>query len=278
MKRTFLAKRNALLSRETFSPGLAALAFALVALLLRLAAPDAFYGAVAPALRLGDTMAAGSRAFVEGIGDAALLARRNEELVSQNRALLSENAALADKLAALEALVLGAAGSRASQLGVMAGVLARPPQSPYDTLIVAAGREDGVSAGMEAFGPGGVPLGVVTLAAQRFAQVTLFSAPGQVSGGWIGKAKLPLTITGEGGGVLAASVPLSAVVAEGDIVYLPGPGALPAGSVVRVDSDPSSPSLRLQIAPAANLFSLTWVLIRDVGLVDFSVATASPAL
>lgn len=270
MRRTSLAKRNALLSRQTLSPGLLATVFALLALLLRLTAPDAFYAAVAPMARLGDTLTSGSRTLVASFGDTARLAKRNEELEEQNRALLGANLGLTERLAALDSLV------GAPESGMAAGVLMRPPQSPYDTLIVAAGREEGVVPGMEVFGQGGVPLGIVTLVARRSAQVTLFSAPGVTTGGWIGPKKLPLTLVGEGGGVLAAYLAKAADIAEGDVVYLPGPGALPAGRVARVDSDPSFSQVRLQIVPATNPFSLTWVVIRDIGTVDFRSATAPP--
>ena len=36
--------------------------------------------------------------------------------------------------------------------GILAGVVARPPESPYDTLVLAAGKNAGVTLGMEVFG------------------------------------------------------------------------------------------------------------------------------
>ena len=58
--------------------------------------------------------------------------------------------------------------------GILAGVVARPPVSPYDTLVLAAGRVDGVEVGMEAFGAVGVPVGVVSSVLEDFSRVTLF--------------------------------------------------------------------------------------------------------
>ena len=58
--------------------------------------------------------------------------------------------------------------------GIIAGIVARPPASPYDTLVLSAGSEEGVTLGMEAFGAGGVPLGVVSSVLANFSRVTLF--------------------------------------------------------------------------------------------------------
>ncbi|MEK7077197.1 MAG: hypothetical protein AAB967_03125, partial [Patescibacteria group bacterium] len=80
------------------------------------------------------------------------------------------------------------------------------------------------------------------------------------------QADFPLAINGAGGGAINASVPRSAGISVGDPVFAPGSGMLPIGTVVRVESDPSSPSVTLRIMPALNLFSIAWVVIRDTGV------------
>jgi hypothetical protein len=118
---------------------------------------------------------------------------------------------------------------------------------------------------MEAFGEDGVPLGTVSSVLSSFSRVTLFSAPGTATDGWIGSAHLPITIFGAGAGAMNATMPRSANVAVGDIISIPGPGALAIGKVSRIDGDASSPSVTLRIVPNANLFSTVWVLLRDTG-------------
>ena len=262
MKRTYLAKRNALLAEARFSWGLAALVFALLVALMRFVFPGALVTALEPAFALSSAAGSAAHTLLAPFVDAAAVSMRNDVLAEQNRSLAAENQALADKLSALTAL---AGGEKTIAVGIVAGVVARPPESPYDTLIVGAGTADGVAPAMEAFGDGGIPLGVVTAVTQNAARVTLFSAPGATVAGWVGKAKLPLTLTGAGAGAFSATVPRSAAIAAGDIVYLPGPGALPAGSITRIDSNPSSPAETLRIQPAANLFTITWVELRDAG-------------
>ena len=257
MKRTFLAKRNALLSSAGLSWGAYALIFAVLVLLVRLLAPNLFWQAFTPAFNAADALAAKSHFFFSSFDDAATLSLRNEQLIHENAALANENQTLLEKARGIAAL--GAAA------GIRAGVVARPPESPYDTLVLAGGSADGIRKGMEAFGAGGVPLGIVSSVSASFSRVTLFSAPGVVTDGWVGHQGLPLTIAGAGAGAMNASLARSAPVSAGDTVFAPGPGMLPLGTVVRIDSDPSAPGVTLHIQSSLNLFSVTWVLLRDTG-------------
>ncbi|MFZ2167575.1 MAG: rod shape-determining protein MreC [Minisyncoccia bacterium] len=273
MKKTFLVKRNALLSGRSFSWGALALAFSILALLVRLIAPDIFWQSFAPFSRVSDVVATKSHAFLSSFNDVAVLAERNETLVSENAALAIENQTLAQKVATLSSLV-GASGPR-TESSILADVVVRPPVSPYDTLVLAAGMSQGVALGMEAFGEGGVPIGVVSSVGDDFSRVTLFSAPGVVTSGWVGQESIPLALVGAGAGAMSASVARAAGVSLGDVVFVPGPGQLPLGSVVRIDSDPLSPGVTLRIQLATNLFSLSLVALRATGVTGVAFATST---
>ncbi|KKW46067.1 MAG: hypothetical protein UY97_C0011G0035 [Parcubacteria group bacterium GW2011_GWB1_57_6] len=267
MRRTFLAKRNALLSSTNISWGALALVLALFLLCLRLVAPNLFWSALAPVFRLSDAVAARSHVFFSSFGNAAALALQNETLRNTNAALALQNQALLQKID-------GISGLQEEHTGIIAGITARPPASPYDTLVLAAGSADGVQNGMEVFAADGVPLGIISSVLEDFSRATLFSSPGMSVSGWVGRAHLPLAIKGAGAGAMNASVPRSAGIAAGDIVFAPGPGMLPIGTVVRIDSEPSSRSIILRILPAQNPFSIGWVLIRDTGT-SFRAAVSS---
>ena len=264
MKRIFSARRNALFSSTDVSWGAYALAVALVVLLVRFVAPNLFWRVFSPIFRGADALAAQTHVFTSYFSDTAALAAVNERLKSENAALASENQILLQKVAGLSAL-LGSATQKNTPSGVLAGIVARPPESPYDTLVLGAGAREGVVRGMEAYGDGGAPIGVVETVLPDFSRVVLFSTPGMVTNGWVGHANTPLTISGAGGGAMTASLPRAAGIAVGDTVFVPGPGALPVGSVVRIDGDPSSPTITLRILPALNPFSITWVSVRDAG-------------
>lgn len=279
MKKTFLAKRNALLSSASISWGTGALACAVLVLLVRLIAPNFFLQAFAPAFSVSNIIALKSHSFFNSFGDTAALAARNERLTEENAALASENQALLEKEASVSALIEPSGQQKLAFSGILAGVVARPPVSPYDTIVLSVGSGAGVTLGMEAFGEGGVPLGIITSVTTDFSRATLFSAPDMVTHGWIKGADMPLNIFGAGGGAMNASLSRSAGVNVGDTVFAPGPGMLPIGSVVRVDSDPSAPGISLRIMPKTNPSSLTWVLLRDIGVSlrdAFPLATSTP--
>ncbi len=258
MKRTSLARRNALLSGGSLSWGVSVLAVVLVVALVRFIAPNLFWRVVSPVFSVSSGVASATHTFFSSFENAAALEKKVEQLINENAALASENAALTEQLKGIDAL-------GAVPQGIIAGVVARPPESPYDTLVVARGSATEVVSGMEAFGAGGVPLGVVTSVLTDFSRVTLFSSPTLTSSVVIGSKHVPVQVTGAGGGALRAVVARASSITEGDTVYAPGPGLLPIGTVARIDSDPSSPSVSLQIAPVSNPFMISWVELRATG-------------
>lgn len=185
--------------------------------------------------------------------------QQRDELQAENTALAAENAALSARAADLTNLL----GTRtAPAKGVVASVVARPPVAPYDVLIIDQGASDGVATGAAAYGSGGTPLGTVSETTSHTARIQLFSAPGVKTEGWAGSGRIPLTLTGAGSGAFHASVAKEAGVAVGDGVYISGNGAEPIGTITAIESDPSSPSVVLDIRPYANPFSLVWVTIE----------------
>ena len=265
MKKTFLAKRNALFSSTDISWGAYALVFAVLMLLVRLLAPNFFWHAFAPVFWSADALTAQSHTFLQSFSDTAALAAQNEQLSAENAALVSENQTLLKRTADLKALFGSPERAETGAPEILAGVVARPPASSYDTLVLAAGEDDGVALGMGAFGAGGVPIGVVSSVVADFSRVTLFSSPGIRTNGWVGQAGLPLTLIGEGAGAISATLARRESIAVGDKVFSSGPGRLLVGEIVRIDSDPSTPSMTLRIMPVQNPFSIAWVTLRDIG-------------
>ncbi len=264
MKRTFLAKRNALFSSTGMSWGAFALILAIALLLLRLLAPNLFLHLVTPVFQSADFAAEESHLFFSSFRDTASLALQNERLLEENAALANENRELLQKEASLTAL-LGGAPSGNTGPEILASIVARPPESPYDTLVLAQGSEAGILLGMEVFGPGGTPIGVISSVLADFSRATLFSSPGVSIHGWVGRASLPVTIVGSGGGTMNAELDRSADVSVGDTVFASGPGQRSLGTVVRIESNPSSSVMTLRVMPAFNLFSASWVVVRDTG-------------
>ncbi|MBI2409745.1 rod shape-determining protein MreC [Candidatus Kaiserbacteria bacterium] len=262
MRKTYLPNHKTFFS--SLPGGTGALLIALVVLALRLASPELLWRLLAPVFGAGEAVSAQTRSVLDGFRNASELAERTEKLEREIAALSNQKEALARENADLR-IILGDSPRKDGKASILAGVVARPPESPYDALVIAAGREEGVEVGQEAFGEADTPIGLVSSVLDHFSRVTLLSTPGLPTGGWAGPGKIAVTLIGTGGGTLRASAPRSAGISPGDTIYVPGPGMLPIGTVVRVDEDPSSSSATLRIRMFANLFSTSWVLLRDGG-------------
>lgn len=267
MKKTFSARRNFIFSPESWSWGKGFLVVAFCVLVLRLALPGVFWKLAAPLFGGAD---AGTQMLSTVFGsftDKVDLVARNQALHEENTALRNENLVLTTRLAE--------AGLFEDDAGAIARVVARPPQSPYDTLVVALDAGSGVFAGMEAFAPGGIPVGVVEQVLGSFASVELFSAPGRVTEGWVGDTNLPITLRGAGGGTFRATAARAEELREGVSVYVPGPGKQPLGTVARMYDDPSAPAVEVYVVPLANPFALTQIVLRDTGFRFQSTASST---
>lgn len=227
-------------------------------IIARFVFPDTFSYVLAPVWKTGSALSA-------SVGGSSKLFVSDAERQAQLTQLMAENERLTAQNAVLEARtrdLLHLLGTRTDVAeGIVAGVMARPPVSPYDVLVIDRGTDEGVVTGSQVSGAGGIPIGVVAATSKHSARVLLYSAPGHISSAWIGDERIAVEITGEGSGAFRAEVARDVAVHEGDQVYFMGPGALPSGTVVKVSKDPSDTKNRIQIKPFLNPFSITWVTI-----------------
>lgn len=250
-------RRNALLpSGGVFLAGGLVL-LAVLIFILQITVPGFLTSVASPFWSAGTALSSGITNAANVFGNSSELARERDQLANENLALAEANRALVARDADLAALT----GAVPSAPRITAGVLARPPVAPYDTLIIAAGTAHGVAEGAFVYGPGGVPLGTVASVSGASSRVALFSTGGRVTEGWVGDARLPITLVGRGGGAFEATLPRDSGVTLNAVVYVPGPGALPIGTIVRIDTDPSAPRDTVHVAPYANVFSIPWVAV-----------------
>jgi cell shape-determining protein MreC len=258
MKRQFSRRRNSVgVVVWTFG---AAIVVLILFVLVRVFLPGVFIAAATPFWKEGTSLDAGvGNAFI-GLGNAKALAAQNAALNQQMLALQDENDVLTARAQDLTKL-LGGNDVGSTQTNILAGVLAHPPESPYDTLVVAVGSSDGVVEGAQVFATGGIPIGTVQSVTAHSAIISLLSTPGRSTGGWVGESRAAVILVGASAGAFTVTLPKAAPVSVGDSVYVPGPGAIPIGTVVRVEAAAASPTEVLDIQPLVNFFSLTWVEI-----------------
>ncbi len=243
MKTQYFRRTKSFLSPQQSIFAIGAGVIVLILIVLRLALPGVFTALVSPLWGMGSFFT-GQAHLTE---DAATLEARVHALEAENEALRNENLALTEN-------------SSDETHGIAAGVVARPPLSPYDMLILGLGTDAGIYAGMQAFSKG-IPVGTVESVSEGSARVALYSSSGRQTEGWVGEARVPITLKGLGGGAFQADVPRESGVVEGDLVYIPGPGALPMGVVVTIESNASSPRSLVRIRPMANPFTMTSVSV-----------------
>lgn len=224
---------------------------------IRLVLPALWHSVTLPLWRVGQSISShlSSGAATESKSD---LKSERDTYAAQVAALSSQNAALEAKVSDLTNLL----GTRTQPApGIVASVRARPPVAPYDVLIIDQGTSDGVMIGALVTGNGGTPIGTIGQADATQSRVTLFSTHGIQTSAWVGNTRIPVTLTGAGAGAFTAGVPKAAGVQVGDGVYIANNGAYPVGTVVKIEEDPSSPTVGLDVRPYANPFSLAWVTV-----------------
>lgn len=146
---------------------------------------------------------------------------------------------------------------------ILGNVVAKPPQSPYDTLIIDAGKVNSVEPGYFAYAPGGLPLGRVDQVSADFSRVVAFSNVGEITQAVIERTGSALELSGIGGGNMQALVSQDLDVEIKDMILLPQFGGQVVGEVISVESRVTGATKELLIRLPANIFNLRWVeLVR----------------
>lgn len=182
----------------------------------------------------------------ERLTDFAEFVRLKENLAADNRRLrgelMQENARLADyeALAAAYEELKKVANRGSSARNIVAAVLAAPPRSPYDTLALDAGVNEGISEGDTVF-VGSVAVGLIRSVSARTSVAELFSTPGRKTPVVIMRrgAAVPVEAVGQGGGAFTAMLPREAGIERDDPVVMPGINPAFFAAVEAVEESPT---------------------------------------
>lgn len=124
---------------------------------------------------------------------------------------------------------------------ILAGVISRPPHTPYDTLILDRGADDGIVKDAPVYQGADIAIGYVREVFGGTALVTLFSSPNVESTVYIFGPNIFSTAYGEGGGVIRLSVPQGVMLEKGNVVILPSLDAGTLGVIADIQSIPTEP-------------------------------------
>ena len=152
---------------------------------------------------------------------------------------------------------------------IVAGVIARPPFVPYDTIFIDRGADDGVVEGAVVFHAENHVLGLVAKTYTKTAMVVLASTPGVETTAYVIGPNIYTTARGEGGGVIRIGVPQGIPVSEGNTVIIPSVASGILGEIREVRSNPSQPE--------QHAFVLSPVSLQELYLVEVSTRALTPA-
>ena len=197
------------------------------------------------------------------------------EIWRSRQSLVSENVSLKERLSSLELELaarppapeengawLALLNREAQSDGLVAGVLVRPPRTPYDILIIDAGEDDGVAAGATVALPEGPVLGVVSEVYGGTSKVKLFSSAGEETSAVLERSGLPVILEGSGGGNFRVAVPRETWVEKGDRILSSDVFARLLAVVEEINVEPTDSFKEVLSRGPANLFNIRFVVIR----------------
>jgi cell shape-determining protein MreC len=218
-----------------------------------------------PILNVRNSVAASFEGVFAQFTSNARLANENDLL---RAALASSSGMLLDRDLLFSELVDARArlGRHATSTTVIAGVIARPPLVPYDTLILDAGTRDGVAKGDLVTAGGQALIGSVEEVYTTMARVVLFSAAGLAHDTLLvsstGGSAVPLSVVGQGAGSFVGEVPAGTTVNTNDMAIFPGIAEGLIARVSAVDVPPGSSFKKVYLQFPVDIFSLRFVEVR----------------
>jgi cell shape-determining protein MreC len=138
-------------------------------------------------------------------------------------------------------------------------VVSRPPQTPFDVLVIET-NDDGIKAGQKVLFAG-VPAGTIESKTGSHAKIFLFSNPASSFRVLVGANKIEADAKGKSQGNIYLTVPKSVEVKNGDIVYL-AEGSMPIGTVSEVDNNTSTSFIDVYVKMPFSPSRVDWLTVE----------------
>jgi cell shape-determining protein MreC len=146
-------------------------------------------------------------------------------LMALNQTLETENENLKDLLGRKDT----------AQKTILAAVLVKPPQTPYDSLIIDIGVNNNLKVGDKVMANANIYIGDVSEVLPSSAKVSLYSTPGRKLSVVINNSSVTAEAVGVGGGNFNILLPREIEVKEGDVITIPSITANVFGIVEKVN-------------------------------------------
>lgn len=148
-------------------------------------------------------------------------------------------------------------------LSVAGVVMPSSGVTPYDTLLISIGKEEGATLGEVVYSDNGVALGNITDISDKYSWVELYSSADRVSALRLDD-RLLVDVTGVGNQAFRASLPRDFAIEEGMLMLLPGESITPVAIVYQVLLDPNDPFMTVYARSLVNIHELKHVYLKDL--------------
>lgn len=145
---------------------------------------------------------------------------------------------------------------------ILSAILAKPNQTPYDSIIVDKGSLDGVSPGQFVFSSGDVLIGEVDSVQKDSSQILMYSTPGNISQVMLADTGKYFNARGLGNGTFLVEVTRDTEVEEGDIFFYPGLDNALVGTAKKIEFDPRDAFKKVFVKSLVNIQEARWVEIK----------------
>lgn len=194
---------------------------------------------------------------------------------NSQKSLIAENTTLKEKINFLEAelfalsseqkkedVLLKLLGRRGESDKIVAAVLTRPPQTPYDVITIDAGSNESVTVGSQVSLPEGPLIGAVSEVLSKSAKVKLFSSSGEETSAVLERNNVPIILVGIGGGNFRFKLPRDAAVEIGDRIISSDISMRHLATVGEVGIHPTDSFKEVSAKSPVNIFALRFIFIE----------------
>lgn len=262
MNYLFKNRKNAI--KKLPRPFLVVSVFVVIIILLNFLSPHALSGTVQ---WIGTPFWSFGESVRDVIYSTSNFFKTKNSLISENKSLREKNTKLKMNLLNQEAIIkenkkLNEILNRDKNKNIILGyVISWPPSSPYDTLIIDVGMNQGVEKKDKVFF-NDLVIGEIYDVFDHTSLVYLFSTNGSKSDVVLNE-KIPVTAEGIGGGNFIIKLPKGIDVKNGDKILLPDTNVSPFGIVEYVETKPSDAFQNVFFRSPFNIFDIKEVHVLN---------------
>lgn len=220
-----------------------------------------FYTLARPVWIAGDAVGGSGT----GIGN---FFRFKKNLIQQNQMLLEQITALElketdyDNLVRENAELKSLLGRPESAHRTLARVLSKPPRSPYDSIVIDVGSDDGVVRGSKVYLAGNVIIGQITDVTPRTSLVSMFSSGSAKEDAVLERTGATFQLSGSGSANFVLEVPKDTDILWGDTFVYPALSQGVMASIYYVESNPQSSFKKVYARIPGSVFQAQWVFVE----------------